>query len=390
MSEEIKHHVAEEENPTSGIFVQAEQANVATQHLAKQLGDRKRDLTIKANAGGLGSPEPRSFRTQTHVGMKHSLEENPMARNSTAALERDDRGRFVGDDDDRRYSRPRDEEGRFTSSRSRSRYDDDDDDRRYSRPRDEEGRFASSRSRSRYEDDDDDRRYSRPRDEEGRFTSSRSRSRYDDNDDERRGGRGHGGWYGDPRGHSEAARRGWDEREGSTRSRYRDEDEPRSSRYADDDDDRRYSRPRDEEGRFTSSRSRSRYDDDDDEQRGGRGHGGWYGDPEVIRRLRGAAGMSARARPALATAMRTMTGGARAPARGMTTTMTSSAAVAVTAAGTAIPEVTQKLHAAGADSRPLHSGGVLPPGWRRFVERHRPAFLIKTKLWRSHRDKSSQ
>src|SRR6266446_3744880 len=249
LSEEIKHHIAEEEKPTSGIFATAEQANVTTQHLAKQLGDRKRELAIKANAGGLGSPEPRSFRALTHVGMKHSLEEDPMARNSTSTLERDDRGRFVSDDDDRHRSRSRDEEGRFTSSRSRSRYD-----------------------------DDDDRRYSRPRDEEGRFTSSRSRSRYDD-DDERRGGRGHGGWYGDPRGHAEAARRGWDEREGSTRSRYRDEDERRSSRDVDDDDDRRYSRPRDEEGRFTSSRSRSRYDEGDDEQRGGRGHGGWYGDP---------------------------------------------------------------------------------------------------------------
>jgi hypothetical protein len=38
------------------------------------------------------------------------------------------------------------------------------------------------------------------------FTSSRSR--YDDDDDERRGGRGHGGWYGVPEGHSEASRRG--------------------------------------------------------------------------------------------------------------------------------------------------------------------------------------
>src|SRR5882724_2398342 len=212
LSEEIKHHIAEEEKPTSGIFARAEQANVTTEQLAKQLGDRKRELTIKANAGDLGSPEPRSFRSQTHVGMKHSLEEDPMARNSTSTLERDDRGRFVSDDDDRRYSRPRDEEGRFTSSRSRPRYDDDDD-RRYSRPRDEEGRFTSSRSRSRY-DDDDDRSYSRQRDEDGRFTSSRSRSRYDD-----------------------------------------------------DDDDRRYSRQRDEDGRFTSSRSRSRDDEDDDDRR---------------------------------------------------------------------------------------------------------------------------
>src|SRR5467141_3002793 len=92
LSEEIKHHIAEEEKPTSGIFAAAEQANVTTEHLAKQLGDRKRELAIKANAGGLGSPEPRSFRALTHVGMKHSLEEDPMARNSASTLERDDRG----------------------------------------------------------------------------------------------------------------------------------------------------------------------------------------------------------------------------------------------------------------------------------------------------------
>jgi hypothetical protein len=101
------------------------------------------------------------------------------------------------------------------------------------------------------------------RDDEGRFIGSRSR--YDD-DDDRRGGRGHGGWYGDPQGHSEASQRGWEEREGS------------DTRYRDDDDDRRRHMPaRDDEGRFTSSRSR--YDDDDDARRGSRGHGGWYGDP---------------------------------------------------------------------------------------------------------------
>jgi len=53
---------------------------------------------------------------------------------------------------------------------------------------------GGTRTRSRA-DDDDDRRL--------------SRSRYrDDDDDDRRGGRRHGGWYGDPEGHSEAARRG--------------------------------------------------------------------------------------------------------------------------------------------------------------------------------------
>ena len=233
LSEDIKHHVAEEEKPSSGIFAKAKQANVTTADLAKQMGDRKRELTEKAKAGGLGSPETRSFRDRTNIGTRlFSKEDDPMARHSTSTLDRDDRGRFVSDDDDdrrtsrsrdddyddRRYDRPRDEEGRFTSSRQRSR--DGGDDRHSSRSssRDDDNRRIS-RSR---DDDYDDRRYDRPRDEEGRFTSSRSRSR--DDDDDRR----------------------------SSRSSSRDHDDRRTSRSRDDDyDDRRYDRPRDEEGRFT-------------------------------------------------------------------------------------------------------------------------------------------
>ena len=69
---------------------------------------------------------------------------------------------------------------------------------------------ALRRIRSARHDDDDDRRYSRGRDQ------------------------GHGGWFGDPEGHAEAARRGWDEREryssrGRSSGRYED-DNRRSSR----------------------------------------------------------------------------------------------------------------------------------------------------------------
>jgi hemerythrin superfamily protein len=294
LSEDIKHHVQEEEKPGTGIFAKAKEGGIATPELAKRLAERKQELMEEAKAGALGPPETRSFRVRTNAGMTPASQEHNMARgsNSTMERERDERGRFVSDDGDRDYRRRssgrsrydddddrrsmprRDEEGRFTSSRSRYAYDDDDD-RRGSRERggwfgDPEGHSEASRrgweerggSRARYRDDDDDRRYSRSRDEEGRFTSSRSR--YDD--DDRRGSRGHGGWFGDPEGHSEASRRGWEERGGSR------------ARYREDDDDRRYSssRSRDEEGRFTSSRSR--YDDDD--RRGSRGHGGWFGDPE--------------------------------------------------------------------------------------------------------------
>jgi hypothetical protein len=170
LSEEIKHHVREEEK-TDGVLAKAKEAGVSTPGLAKRMATLKQELIEQAKAGTLGPPVTRSFRVRTNAGTEQPSQEYKMAPglSSTMERERDDRGRFVSDDDDDRDYRRR--------SSSRSRYD------------------------------DDDRRHSRPaRDEEGRFTSSRSR--YDDDDDDRRGSRGHGGWYGDPEGHSQAARRG--------------------------------------------------------------------------------------------------------------------------------------------------------------------------------------
>jgi hypothetical protein len=80
-----------------------------------------------------------------------------------------------------------------------------------------------------------------------------SGSRYCDEEDDDRGG--HSGWYGDPRGHSEASRRGWKEVR-------------RGSRHGVADDYRR---------------SRPRYDEDDDDRRG---HGGWFGDSLIQIRKR--------------------------------------------------------------------------------------------------------
>ena len=141
---------------------------------------------------------------------------------------------------------------------------------------------------------------------------------------------------GDPEGHSEASRRGWDEREGS-RGRYRD-------------DDRRPSMPaRDDEGRFMSSRSR--YDNDADYRRGG-GHGAPI---EAIRKPHVAAGKSAAARAAvIATTMKiaamharaTTKAGSPARTRVSMTTMTTGVAAAGMAAGMAIPRATPKRRAA--------------------------------------------
>ena len=241
-----------------------------------------------------------SFKSQP------SRREYDMSSRYSNMRERDEQGRFVSDDD-------QDYRG---SSRSRSRYEDDDRSYRGSRggpERDEHGRFMSegggSRSRGRHEDEDE--RYSRgsmgrERDDEGRFMSEgggRSRGRYED-EDERYGrrsmgrerdddgrftqrgggseGRGHGGWFGDSEGHSEASRRGWES--GS---------HGESGWYGDSEGHSEASR-RGWEGRGgrhdeMPSRSRSRHEDDergyrrgDDYERGngGRGHGGWSGDPE--------------------------------------------------------------------------------------------------------------
>jgi hypothetical protein len=347
LSEQIKHHVREEEKPGEGILAKAKESGIATPELAKRLAECRAQLIEEAKADALGPPRTRSFRAQNKAETQQRGKERMMARGSSGTMERerDDRGRFMSDDDDdrdyrRRSSsrrdydddrgtmRARDDEGRFTP-RSRSR-DDDDDDRRRMRARDDEGRFTS-RSGSRYDDDDDDRRGGGGRgwygDPEGHSRASRegwderggyrSRSRYDDDADDRRSGRGYGrgGWFGDPEGHSRASREGWDdprhgpsgwygdreEHSRASREGWRHSDHEGSGWYGDpeghsrasregwddrgrsrsryDDDDRRPMRGRDDDGRFTS-RSRSR-DDDDDRQGGrGRGHGGWYGDPE--------------------------------------------------------------------------------------------------------------
>jgi len=305
LAEQIRHHVKEEEEPSAGIFARAQQAGVNTPDLGRRIATRKEELA--ARRGTLAPSHPVSI--QPTAIFQGQQKENPMARQDDNGRERDDRGRFMSDDDRggrSRYDRDDDDRGyrsrgrndddrgrgrgwsgdpeghseasrqgwaeRRGEGRSFSRYDDDD--RRggrssNDRDRDERGRFAGDdddrgyRSRSDY---DDDRRsgrggsYDRDRDERGRFASDdddrryQSRGRNDDDDDRGRGR----GWFGDSEGHSEASRRGWDERDDGRRS-------TRSSR---DDDD---------------GRSRSRSRDDDDDRRGsrsssGRGQGGWFGD----------------------------------------------------------------------------------------------------------------
>jgi hemerythrin superfamily protein len=294
LSEYIRHHVAEEEKPQEGIFAKAKSAGVDLKELGQQLQTRKSELLQKAQAGALPSPPTRSFDLESNL----TTQERDM---------------------ERRYERDRDEEGRFTSERGSrgysgySRDQDDDYERGSSRGRGQggwfgdseghseasergwEGRRGGSGSRGRNEDYDDERSSSR-----GRYSSSRGD---DDDDRSSRGRSGQGGWFGDPEGHSEASRRGWEERGGGRGGGYssrggggRDYDDDRSSSSRGGSrggghggwfgDPEGHSRAAEEGWENRGGGRRSRSDDDDGGSRSsrggssGRGHGGWFGDPE--------------------------------------------------------------------------------------------------------------
>lgn len=256
LSEYVKHHVGEEENSSDGIFAKARAAKLDMNALGQRLQARKQELMEEHRSLGSMPLELRSLELRFIYPPQQEISTMPRQYEQ----ERDEYGRFISDDDYRNrgrshsYSneRARDEYGRFAR-------DDDDDYRqghRYyqsnERDRDEYGRFVSDYDRSRgysgrsYRDDDEDDDYrsssrgssGRERDESGRFLS-------DDDERSMRGtsrSRGHGGWFGDPEGHSRAAH----------------------ERY---------------QGRGSSYYERGR-DDDDYGSRGGRGHGGWFGDRE--------------------------------------------------------------------------------------------------------------
>ena len=282
------------------------QRNRREHEMSRYSNDRDRD-----EYGRFASHDERGYSRSGSDRDEHGRFTSESGGRRSIGRERDDDGRFTSDfgysrgrfqGDDQHYGprslgsmgRDRDDEGRFTSEggpRSRGRYDDEDErygSRSFGRERDDEGRFMSDNGPSRSRFQGDDEHYGprsvgsmgRDRDNEGRFTrrgeshEGRGEGRdqsgwYGDSEGHSQASRrgwdstrhGESGWYGDPEGHSEAARRGWERgHEGDYRSR--------SSRY--DDDDRRY-----------ESRRSSRYPDDDyDRGNGGRGHGGWSGDPE--------------------------------------------------------------------------------------------------------------
>ncbi|MBV8442151.1 MAG: hypothetical protein JO312_16590, partial [Hyphomicrobiales bacterium] len=173
------------ERDGEGVFAALASAETSTPSLKTEAKARyerlkKRFANVDESIGeAMVMLAPR--RLSASLTSQQSRREQSMSNRYSNMRERDEQGRFLPDDE-REYSRrsrggpERDDYGRFMSEggRSRGRYEDEDD--RYSR-----------------------RSMSRDRDDEGRFTR---RGGYSE-------GRGHGGWFGDPEGHSEASRRGW-------------------------------------------------------------------------------------------------------------------------------------------------------------------------------------
>ena len=61
LSEQIKHHVKEEEMRSEGMFAQARDAGLDMEALGEQMAARKKELLAAFKANGLPTPETRSF-----------------------------------------------------------------------------------------------------------------------------------------------------------------------------------------------------------------------------------------------------------------------------------------------------------------------------------------
>ena len=61
LSEEIEHHVGEEEKPAEGLFAQARKAGIDMDALGQQMAARKEELKAEFESGGLPAPETRTF-----------------------------------------------------------------------------------------------------------------------------------------------------------------------------------------------------------------------------------------------------------------------------------------------------------------------------------------
>ena len=73
LSEEIKHHVKEEEKPGEGVFAQARDGDLDMAALGERMAARKQQLLAKFKAEGLPPPTTRSF-TGHKLQQGHTVE----------------------------------------------------------------------------------------------------------------------------------------------------------------------------------------------------------------------------------------------------------------------------------------------------------------------------
>lgn len=77
LSEQIEHHVEEEEKPSKGIFAQAKEAALNLAQLGKQMQERKLAVMSQIRANGVPDPETRTFTG-------HSLEQGQPVEGDSA------------------------------------------------------------------------------------------------------------------------------------------------------------------------------------------------------------------------------------------------------------------------------------------------------------------
>jgi hemerythrin HHE cation binding domain-containing protein len=68
LSEQIKHHVAEEEKRSEGLFAQARAAGLDMDDLGDRMKARKQELLAKFKAEGVPPPEMRTFTSAAAAG----------------------------------------------------------------------------------------------------------------------------------------------------------------------------------------------------------------------------------------------------------------------------------------------------------------------------------
>lgn len=61
LKEEIEHHVEEEEKPKEGLFAQTRNADIDLKEIGERLAARKEALEAEIKAGGLPTPQTKTF-----------------------------------------------------------------------------------------------------------------------------------------------------------------------------------------------------------------------------------------------------------------------------------------------------------------------------------------